>query len=233
MRNSILGKTIVILGLLGLVGCATTHIKPYERKTRDYDMDDYASPTAGRTTGSLWSDASAGMFEDLRARRIGDIITVRIAEAANATRDASTSTARDTAQAYGVTSFFGALGKIAAAHPDLNPEDLFSATGSSSFDGSGSTARSGKLNATLPTRIKKTLPNGDFYIEGSKVVLINEEESILYLSGVIRPIDIDPDNSISSVQVADVELEYTGRGVIADKQSPGWFTRVMDWVWPF
>ena len=63
--------------------------------------------------------------------------------------------------------------------------------------------------------------------------MINEEESILYLSGVIRPVDIQPDNSVSSLQVADVELEYTGRGVIADKQSPGWFTRVMDWVWPF
>ena len=71
-------------------------------------------------------------------------------------------------------------------------------------------ARSGKLNATLPTRIKKTLPNGDFFIEGSKVFLINEEESILYLSGVIRPVDIMPDNSVSSLQVADVELGTLG-----------------------
>lgn len=229
----ILQIILVSLGILSLVGCATTHIKPYEAKKRDYVADDYASPDAGRTTGSLWSHASAGMFEDMRARRIGDIITVRIAEAANATRDASTSTSRDSSQAYGVSSFFGALGKITAANPDLNLEDLLSATASTSFDGSGTTARSGRLDATLPTRIKKTLPNGDFFIEGSKVVLINEEESILYLSGVIRPVDIQPDNSVSSIQVADVELEYTGRGVIADKQSPGWFTRVMDWVWPF
>mgnify|MGYP001169226261 CR=1 FL=1 len=231
--KTMIRNAVVALGLLSMVGCATTHIKPYERKTRDYMMDDYASPDAGRTTGSLWSHASAGMFEDMRARRIGDIITVKIMEAANATRDASTSTSRDSSQAYGVSSFFGALGKITAANPDLNLEDLLSATASSSFDGSGTTARSGRLDATLPTRIKKTLPNGDFYIEGTKVVLINEEESILYLSGVIRPVDIQPDNSVSSLQVADVELEYTGRGVIADKQSPGWFSRVMDWVWPF
>lgn len=233
MKNLILRHAVVACVLVGLVGCVTTHIKPYERKTREYDAGEYASQTSGRTTGSLWSDASASMFEDLRARRIGDIITVRIAEEANATRDASTSTASDSSQAYGVSSFFGALGKIAAAHPDLDPAELFGATGSASFDGSGTTARSGKLNATLPTRIKRTMPNGDFYIEGTKVVLINEEESILYLSGVIRPIDISPDNSISSLRVADVELEYTGRGVIADKQSPGWFSRVMDWAWPF
>ena len=129
MRNMI-QNAMIALGLLGMVGCATTHIKPYERKTRDYTMDEYASPDAGRTTGSLWSHASAGMFEDMRARRIGDIITVQIMEAANATRDASTSTSRDSSQAYGVSSFFGALGKVAAANPDLNIEDLFSATGS-------------------------------------------------------------------------------------------------------
>lgn len=229
IANWVMGTCVCAL----LGGCAITHIKPYEKKTREYTAEDYASPTAGRSAGSLWSNASAGIFEDVRARRVGDIITVRIAEEANATRDASTKTARDSEQSYGVSSFFGALGKIAAAHPDLNPEELFKAQASATFDGSGSTARSGKLNATLPARIKTRLPNGDFFVEGSKIVLINDEESILYLSGVIRPVDINPDNSISSLLVADVELEYTGRGVITDRQSPGFLARMMDWIWPF
>ncbi len=63
--------------------------------------------------------------------------------------------------------------------------------------------------------------------------MINEEESHLYISGVVRPSDIQADNSVSSNLIADAQVEYTGRGPVADKQRPGWFTRFFDWVWPF
>ena len=65
------------------------------------------------------------------------------------------------------------------------------------------------------------------------MILINDEETFLYLSGVVRPMDITPDNSVASSKIADVELEYTGRGVISERQSPGWFSRALDHVWPF
>ena len=77
------------------------------------------------------------------------------------------------------------------------------------------------------------MPNGDYYVEGRKVLLLNDEETHLYVSGVVRPVDISPDNSVASSYLADVELEYTGRGVLSEKQNVGWLSRALDYVWPF
>jgi len=77
------------------------------------------------------------------------------------------------------------------------------------------------------------LSNGNLFIEGHRVVLVNDEEHHFYISGVIRPVDIQSDNSVESGVIADAEIEFTGRGVITDKQSPGWLNRTMDYVSPF
>ena len=225
---------LIIVGLTSMVcvGCVR-HIQPYEKKVRHYESDDYQDMGAGRSQGSLWNAATGSLFEDARARNVGDIITVVIQEQASASRTARTKTDRASEASYGVSSFFGSLAKIAAANPDLNMAELFKTSAEGSFDGGGNTNRNGSLDAVLPTRIKRRMPNGDFYIEGSKIVLINDEESLLYLSGVVRPVDVAPDNSVSSLKVADAEVEYTGRGIISDRQAPGWAGRVIESLWPF
>ncbi len=223
---------VACLCLLASSGCVS-HIQPYERKARIYEGDYYAAEADQRTVGSLWSNAGVSLFEDHRATRLGDVITVLIAEKSDATRDASTSTSRESDTTMGVGAFFGTLAKVVAKNPDLNPEELFKSVSSASFDGSGTTARSGNLEGVLPVRIKKVMPNGDFFIEGNKVILVNDEETFLYISGVVRPMDISPDNSVASTRIADVELEYTGRGVLSERQSPGWFSRILDYIWPF
>lgn len=219
--------------LLALSAGCVTHIQPYERKARLYQPEAYAADNESRSTGSLWSGSGVTLFEDHRATRLGDVITVLIAEKSGASRDTSTSTSRDSDTSLGVGAFFGTLAKVIAKNPNLNPEELFKSVSSASFDGSGKTARSGTIEGVLPARIKKVMPNGDFFIEGNKVILVNDEETFLYLSGVVRPMDITPDNSVQSTRIADVELEYTGRGVLTERQSPGWFSRVLDRVWPF
>tara|TARA_B100001964_G_scaffold185452_1_gene205686 strand:- start:17 stop:718 length:702 start_codon:yes stop_codon:yes gene_type:complete len=215
-----------------LVGCVR-HIQPYEKKVRHYQDGDYQDSAAGRTQGSLWNAATGSFFEDARARNVGDIITVVIQEQASASRTARTKTDRASDASYGVSSFFGSLSKIALANPDLNMAELFKTSAEASFDGGGNTNRNGTLDAVLPARIKRRMPNGDFYVEGSKIVLINDEESLLYLSGVVRSVDIAPDNSVSSLKVADAEVEYTGRGIITDRQAPGWAGRMIEAIWPF
>ena len=209
------------------------HVYPYKPKVREYQQDTYAAPEAGRTEGSLFGEASRGLFEDVRGHRIGDILTIRVDERSDATRDLSTKSSRKNEANLGVNAFFTAMTALQKKNPGLDPSALIAATSNTAFDGEGSTKRSGKLNATLPVRIKKTLPNGDFYVEGNKILLLNEEESHLYISGVVRPVDIAPDNSIPSFLLADVELEYTGRGVLSDRQSPGWLGRALDMMWPF
>lgn len=209
------------------------HIYPYNHKVREYQSDDYASLEEQRGKGSLWSEGTANLFEDARAMRVGDILTIRVDERADATRDANTQTSRKNESSAGISAFFTAMQKLSNVMPGVDPSALIGASSSSEFEGAGSTSRSGEVNAVLPVRVKKQMPNGDFYVEGTKVLLLNDEESYLYLSGVVRPVDIGPDNSVSSSRLADVELEYTGRGVISERQSPGWLSRVLDYVWPF
>ncbi len=222
----------ITLALLLATGCVR-HTYPYSPKVRDYEQAEYAPRDEGRTVGSLWSEGSAGLFEEGRASRVGDILTVRIEERADATRDAMTETSRESTTSMGVTSFFQAMQSLAANNPGLDPAALIAAASNSKFSGGGTTSRSGTLTASLPVHVKRELPNGDLYIEGTKVLLLNEEESHLYLSGVVRPVDILQGNTISSSRIADVELEYTGRGVISDRNSPGWFSRMLDYIWPF
>jgi len=87
--------------------------------------------------------------------------------------------------------------------------------------------------AVVPAIVREVLPNGNLFIEGHRVVLVNNEEQHFYISGVIRPIDIEQDNSIKSTQVADAEIEFTGRGDLSDNQKQGWFARHLSWLWPF
>ena len=109
LRCSVLFSFVV-----SLVGGCVSHIQPYEKKVRSYTEDDYAVRGNGRTSGSLWSDSGLTLFEDHRAVRLGDIITVKIAEESGATRDASTSTSRESDSSFGVGSFFGSLAKLVA-----------------------------------------------------------------------------------------------------------------------
>jgi len=226
----IIGMIVAFYLLYGECACVR-HVYPYSQKVREYEPAVYAEPDEARTEGSLWSEGAPGLFEDARARRIGDILTIRIDERSDATREANTKTARESETSVGISAFWTAMQGL--ADQGIDPARLISAGSSSDFNGGGQTSRSGRLNAVLPVRIKKTLPNGDFYLEGHKILLLNEEESHLYISGVVRPIDVQPDNSISSSRLADVELEYTGRGVVSERQSPGWFSRLLDYIWPF
>ena len=119
------------------------------------------------------------------------------------------------------------------AYPNMDPSELVKMASSFDFDGSGKTERAGKLNGLIGVRVKQELPNGDLFVEGTKVVMINHEEQHLYVSGVIRTSDIAPDNSVDSSLIADARVEFTGRGDINDQVERGWLTKILDFVNPF
>lgn len=179
--------------------------------------------------GSLWRDSGSmlDLFSDPRARKVGDVITVKIVESAEALKSASTKTSRDSSLSASVTSFFGA--PISAS--PLKPE----ASGSlrNDFEGSGTTQRKDTLVATLTAKVVDVLPHGLLRIEGYREVIINHERQYLLLRGVVRPEDVGPDNSILSTAIADAQIAYSGAGVVSDKQRPGWLGRVLDHLWPF
>ena len=223
---------VMLVASAALSGCVK-HIAPYKPKIRDYRAEAYAPVRDRRAEGSLWNESAGTLFTYRRAALVGDLITVMVKEQANASRDAGTALSRSGEASLGISAFGGLMAALKKAYPSVDPAKLLSAASKNDFSGKGQTSRSGKIEATITVRIKKLLPNGDFYIEGSKALLVNDEESHLYVSGVIRPSDVQADNSVLSDRVADMQVEYTGRGPVADKQKPGWFSRLMDWVSPF
>jgi flagellar L-ring protein precursor FlgH len=127
----------------------------------------------------------------------------------------------------------GLVPAIKSAYPDIDPSKLLSLASKFDFTGEGTTQRAGQLNALIGVHVKQELPNGDLYVEGTKVVMINHEEYHLYISGVLRPSDIDPDNTVDSSLIADARVEFTGRGDIDDQVNRGWLTKLLDFINPF
>lgn len=223
----------MLVTTVALIGCAQQHIREYTPKQRKYESPVDLSVTEQPTTnGSLFSMTHSGnyLFADQRARLAGDILTINVVEDANAERAARTDLSRDSGVDLSITSF---LGLIKLLGDNVLDDKLLDGHTKSDFLGRGDTSRSDHMRATVPAMVKKVLPNGNLFIEGHRVILVNEEEHHFYVSGVIRPVDILDDNSIDSARIADAEIEFTGRGVITDKQSPGWLTRALDVVTPF
>ncbi|MCA9540503.1 MAG: flagellar basal body L-ring protein FlgH, partial [Myxococcales bacterium] len=148
-------------------------------------------------------------------------------------RDTSTETSRQDEQNAQLNNFLGLIRKLEADHPDFNGSAAISTVYEGTFKGSGKTSRSDRLQATVPAMVRQVLPNGDLFIEGHRVVLVNKEEHHFYISGVIRPEDIDGRGEVLSSRMADAQIEFTGRGELTSASSKGWLSRVLDVIWPF
>jgi flagellar L-ring protein precursor FlgH len=180
--------------------------------------------------GSLWQQGNRSMFSDRKARDVGDIVTVLISEQASASKQASTSSERSSNISAGIPNFFGLENNVSST---VDLSNLISAEFSNDFDGSGTTSRKEDLTASLTTQVVGRYPNGQLKIRGGKEVMVNNEVQIIYLTGIIRPVDITAANTVSSTKILNARISYTGKGAISDKQKPGWGTRVIDNIWPF
>jgi flagellar L-ring protein precursor FlgH len=132
-----------------------------------------------------------------------------------------------------VTALLGLVPAIQASHPNIDPSQLLSMLSTTDFSGDGSTNRKGTLKGQIAVRVREVMPNGDLFVEGTKVVMINNEENHLYVSGLIRTSDIARDNSVPSSRLADAQVEFTGRGDMADTVDRGWFAKILDAINPF
>jgi flagellar L-ring protein FlgH len=228
-------KRSLVFVLLGsaLVGCGPAHIGAYVEREREYSAGPYERAARPVSEGSLWMDESRGLFADFRATSVGDILTIRIDENPRASGDASTDMERDSSMNMGVNGFFGLTSALTAQYPGLDPSQLLNVMSESNFNGNGQTSRSSRVRAQIAVRVKQELPNGDLFVEGTKILMVNDEELHVYISGVIRPEDIEQDNSIRSSLVADAQIEFTGRGYLTRNQEPGWLTRILQAINPF
>jgi flagellar L-ring protein FlgH len=216
---------------LAVAGCATT-MPPYHAKHRKLDPGEFG--TRSRPSGgSLYAEGTPGLFEDHNASRIGDILVIKIDEKDVASHQADTKLDRSDATSYGLPGSFGLLSALQTKFPNLDPAKLFASTSDQKFTGAGAVKREGTVTATLPVRVVQILPSGDLFIEGTKQVMVGAEEHHIYVSGIVRRVDIADDDSVPSSRIADAEIEYTGRGDISDTQRRGWLGRSLSKLWPF
>lgn len=231
---------VLFMALIFLTGCAGRPKSASEmagNKMAHHPQFPSYTPS-GPAEGSLWSEASGiSLFPDRRARKIGDIVIVRIVEDPEAELNANTKTSRSSSIDAAKLKFFGYMKALAEKNPRLaqNPgtDDLMLASLGTKFDGKGSSNRDGHLKAYIAAVVEKVLFNGNLYVVGKRKIKVNNETQYITLSGIIRSDDISPTNEISSTYVADARITYAGIGPVADKQKPGWLGRIVDHVWPF
>jgi flagellar L-ring protein precursor FlgH len=219
-------RTLILIVLLA-AGCAT---QPPANKfpALEQQLD---KPRASYGNGSLWQGSGGGLVDDFKARGKGDILTVVISETASASKEATTGTSRASDVAAGIPNLMGL--EKAGINKYMDLSKLLNASVSSKFNGSGSTTRKENLNATITARVIDVLANGNMLIEGHRNVLVNNEDQIIILTGTVRPRDVTPDNLVNSNLIADARIAYSGKGIISDRQQPGWLMGVIDKVWPF
>jgi flagellar L-ring protein FlgH len=242
MKNNILIKklisTISLFLVFNLVACSTSH-KAIDSRSTVIPKNLYAKPIQTKPAeGALWPGNTRGnfLFGDDKAAKVGDIITVTIDENATSTQSATTNTSKDSSidmQTPNVLGLPSSLGIQNFLNMGTQFDPTVNATIANSMQGTGTVTRNGTLSATISALITDVVPSGNLRIEGRRSVTINNEEQIMVLRGIVRPQDINFDNTIPSTLIADASISYTGEGVVADEQRKGWLAKILSKVWPF
>ena len=166
---------------------------------------------------------SSSLYSDVKAYKIGDVLSVIIAESNSASKNAQTSTKKQNKIAADGAATTGALS-------GLFPGMSGSMDASNQFDGQGSTVKNGRLNSRITVKVIDVLANNNLLIEGSKTLELNEDTEVVTISGVVQPEYISSDNSVYSYQIANAKIVYKGKGTVSEGQRPGILTRLINWI---
>jgi len=175
--------------------------------------------------GSIFqSGRSVRLFEDNKAFRIGDVLSVTLSESTAASKSAATNTAKDDEVDISASAIFGSSG------PTNNGNQVLSSNldGSRSFTGSGDSAQSNSLRGEIAVTVTDILPNGNLVVRGEKIIGLNQGSEYIRIAGLVRPQDVSTANVILSRKIANARIYYGGGGVIAESNTKGWLTRFFD-----
>lgn len=181
--------------------------------------------------GSLFTDGAANgnLLGDFKARRVGDLVFINVIEESEANVTSSAKRSRDSGDLGGLGTLVGALPINGAATAGSVVEGL----GKRKFEGKGQTERNSELSARIAARVVEVLPNGDMRIQAIKLLKINKETEQLALTGIVRQSDISADNSIPTILVGDLKIEFNGKGIASKDNAPGWLFRLFEKISPF
>lgn len=237
MRGTIAGFLLALSVCAGGFAADSKSKKDQQKKPPvaaplDQYLKSASTPSSEDTPapGAIWSASSRldNLTEDLRARRINDVVTILVTETINAAATGASTTERASSANAAITSLVGPKSPTGAL------ANLLNQTGDQKLNGTGSTTRTTTLNATLSARVVKVLPGGLLYIEGSKDLQVNSEQQAITVRGVIRATDITTLNTVGSPQIADMEIRLNGKGVVGDAiKRPNALYRLLLGLLPF
>lgn len=225
-----------------IVGCAlaflTACAAPQVRHHGDFVRPQPAAkrPEADNQGAIYRPSTSVALFADAKARRVGDLLTVILAEKTDAQKSASTSTDKSTGIDMANPTLLGA--PLSFNSPGFMPKRTMtletSVDSSSKFAGQGDSSQSNSLTGNVTVTVVDVLANGNMMVRGEKAIGINQGEEYIRVSGVVRPVDVSTDNTVLSTQLADANISYSGTGFMSDSNRMGWLTRFFNskW-WPF
>jgi flagellar L-ring protein precursor FlgH len=187
-----------------------------------------------RRPNSLWQSGTRAFFKDQRAAQIGDLLTVLVDIDDEARIDNQTQRERDASETMGAAALFGFERQMQRILPNAaDPNNLLSATGTSTTDGRGQINRQEQIRLRVATLVTQVLPNGNLVVQGRQEIRINYEVRELQVTGVIRPQDISSTNTIGLDKIAEARVSYGGRGQITDLQQPRYGQQLIDIIAPF
>ncbi|MCH2326002.1 MAG: flagellar basal body L-ring protein FlgH [Rhodospirillales bacterium] len=253
MRPKI-GQTILRLTAYGLVALTVTGCNVLSRLSEvgdgpeltkivnpvarpDYRPVSLPMPTpqvAEDNPNSLWRAGAKAFFKDHRAKEIGDVLTVKLDFTDKATFDNVTTRERDDSEDTNITQLLGLEAEFSKVLPQaVSAASLLSFDNAHETKGEGKVDRQEVISLTFAAVVTQILPNGSLVIVGRQEILVNSELRELMVTGVVRPSDIDSDNTISHEKIAEMRVAYGGSGTISQLQQPRWGTQIWDIIFPF
>ncbi|HEV7644466.1 MAG TPA: flagellar basal body L-ring protein FlgH [Pyrinomonadaceae bacterium] len=238
-------KVLVILSLIllitsGALSIAAQDKKPKKKKNKQpalavVTIEDApiveAPPAQKPANGSLFTPDAVGgsLLADFKAGRVGDLVFVDVVETSTATVSSGADRKRDSGTVGGLATVAGSLPISGAAAIASG----ITALGQRKFEGSGQTERKSNVKARITARVVEVLPNGDLRIQALKLVRVNKETEQMAVTGIVRKTDLAADNSIPTVAIGDLRVDFNGKGVASADNAPGWLFRLFDKISPF
>ncbi|MCU7798407.1 MAG: flagellar basal body L-ring protein FlgH [Candidatus Thiodiazotropha sp. (ex Semelilucina semeliformis)] len=228
MKRQIILILLALVAAFVLSGCQSTGPK---RDAEYAPMRPVMPPPAPSGNGSIYQAGYEMIwFEDIVARRVGDLLTVTLVENTQANKSASTTTAKTGEVSVTNPTLFGSTPQfnVPGIIPLVSNTDnnlAFDLSSSNDFSGDGSASQSNALSGNITVTVVEVLPNRNLYVRGEKRIGINQGYEYVRLAGIVRPQDITPQNTVQSTRIADPTISYVGEGALADANSQGWLTR--------
>jgi flagellar L-ring protein precursor FlgH len=224
------GLAMLLCSTLFTTGCYTvTNPKPGD--TASYiPVQPVAASSRQEFNGAIYqTGAGLSLFTDNKARHVGDVLTIILSERTNASKSANTATSKESELDMPDPTIFG--------NPvTLNGQSILnnSIESANSFDGTGSSTQSNNLTGYITVSVAEVMANGNMVVQGEKWIELNQGKEFIRFRGIVRSMDVQPDNTIDSTKVANAQIFYGGTGALADANAQGWMGRFFNSkVWPF